>query len=58
MENLTKKSNVILYKIKLKKVLSDVEISNKYKKFDKEHNKITIDNIYNIKKEINYNQNI
>ena len=53
MENLTKKSNVILYKMKLKKVLSDVEISNKYKKFDKEHNKITIDNIYNEKKEIN-----
>ena len=53
MENLTKKSNVILYKMKLKKVLSDVEISNKYKKFDKEHNKIIIDNIYNEKKEIN-----
>ena len=53
MENLTKKSNIILYNMKLKEVLSDVGISNKYKKFDKEHNKITIDNIYNEKKEIN-----
>ena len=53
MENLTKKSNVLLYKMKLKKVLSDVDISNKYKKFDKDYNKITIDNIYNEKKETN-----
>ena len=53
MENLTKKSNIILYNMKLKEVLSDVEISNKYKKFDKDYNKITINNIYNEKTEIN-----
>ena len=53
MENLTKKRNVVLYKRKLKNILSDVDISNKYKKFDKEYNKITIDNIYNEGKETN-----
>ena len=53
MENLTKKSNVMLDKMKLKNILSDVAISNKYKKFDKEHNKVTIDNIYNEGKETN-----
>ena len=53
MENLTKKSNLTLYKTKLRNILSDVDISNKYKKFDKEHNKTTIDNIYNEGKETN-----
>ena len=53
MENLTKKRNVILYYTKLKDIFSDVNISNKYKKFNKEHNKATIDNIYNEGKETN-----
>ena len=53
MENLTKKRNVILYYTKLKDIFSDVNISNKYKKFNKEHNKTTIDNIYNEGKETN-----
>ena len=53
MENLTKKINMALNSTKLKTVFSDIEISHKYKKFDKEYNKTTIENIYNEGKETN-----
>ena len=53
MENLTKKTNMVLNSTKLKTIFSDIEISHKYKKFNKEYNKTTIENIYNEGKETN-----
>ena len=51
IENLSKTDNEKLFKKKIKDILSEVEISTKYKKYKRDVNKVIINNIFEEKKQ-------
>lgn len=51
ISDLKKSNNENLFEMKIKDIISQIPIAQKYKKYNKEENKILIDNIYKEKKE-------